>query len=132
MVILDTNIIIDHLRLQKKGRDSELMKIARLKPKEVLALSMISVQELYEGQSTKDENMEQYLLATISPLKILPYTYEVAQLAGEIARDLEFPIELADAAIAATTILNGGTLLTLNKKDFSGIKELLIYGTQSQ
>ena len=76
--------------------------------------------------------MEQYLLATISPLKILPYTYEVAQLAGEIARDLEFPIELADAAIAATTILNGGTLLTLNKKDFSGIKELLIYGTQSQ
>ena len=125
MVILDTNIIIDHLCLQKKGQDSELMKIARLKSKEVLALSMISVQELYEGQSTKDENMEQYLLATISPLKILPYTYEVAQLAGEIARDLEFPIELADATIAATTILNGGTLLTLNKKDFLGIKNLL-------
>lgn len=127
MVVLDTNIIIDHLRLQKKGQDSELMKIARLKPKEVLALSMISVQELYEGQSTKDENMEQYLLATIAPLKILPYTYEVAQLAGEIARDLDRSIELADAAIAVTTILNGGVLLTLNKKDFLGIKDLVIF-----
>ncbi|MDO8570753.1 MAG: PIN domain-containing protein [Candidatus Daviesbacteria bacterium] len=127
MVILDTNIIIDHLHLQKKGHDSELMKIARLKPKEVLALSMISVQELYEGQSTKDENMEQYLLATISPLRILPYTYEIAQLAGEIARDLNRSIELADATIAATAILNGGVLLTLNKKDFSGIKDLIMY-----
>lgn len=126
MVILDTNIIIDHLRLQKKGQDSKLMEIARLKSKEVLAISMISIQELYEGQSTKDEKMEQYLLATISPLKILPYTYEVAQLAGEIARDLGFSIELADAAIAATTILNGGVLLTLNKKDFLGIKNLSV------
>ncbi len=132
MVVLDTNIIIDHLRLQKKGQDSELMKIARLKSKEVLALSMISVQELYEGQSTKDERMEQYLLATISPLKILPYTYEVAQLAGEIARDLDHSIELADASIAATTILNGGVLLTLNKKDFLDIRDLLFYGTKSQ
>lgn len=125
MVILDTNIIIDHLRLQKAGQDSELMKIARFKPKEVLALSIISVQELYEGRSTRDEHLEQYLLATISPLKILPFTYEIAQLAGEIARDLDRSIEFADAAIAATTILNGGMLLTLNKKDFIGIKDLL-------
>lgn len=124
MVVIGTNIIIDHLRLQKKQQDSELIKIARKMPKEVLALSIISVQELYEGQSTKDDHKEQYLLATISPLKILPYTYEIAQLAGEIARDLNRPIELADAAIAATAILNNAALLTDNKKDFSDIKNL--------
>ncbi len=125
MVILDTNIIIDHLRLSEK-QDSELIKIAKQKPKEVLAISMISVQELYEGRSTKDNEKEQYLLATISPLQILPYTYEIAQLAGEIARDLDHPIELADAIIAATTLLNGASLLTLNKKDFISIENLRV------
>ncbi len=124
MVVLDTNIIIDHLRLQKAQTDSLLMQIAKQKPKEVLALSMLSVQELYEGRSTMDPQKEQYLLATISPLKILSYTYEVAKTAGEIARDLKRPIELADAAIAATAILTGSFLLTTNKKDFIGIDKL--------
>ncbi|HZE87496.1 MAG TPA: PIN domain-containing protein [Methylomirabilota bacterium] len=119
----DTNIIIEHLRWGGK-QDSQLMKIAKEKPKEVLAISLLSVQELYEGRSTRDDQKEQYLLATISPLKILPYTYEIAQLAGEIARDLDQPIELADAAISATTILNAASLLTLNKKDFINIQNL--------
>ena len=127
MVVLDTNIIIDHLRLQDRKKESKLLHIARQKPKEILAISIISIQELYEGRSTKDQEKEQYLLATISPLKILPYTYEVAQVAGEIARDLSHPIELADAAIAATTILNGSTLLTSNTKDFEGIKDLELF-----
>jgi predicted nucleic acid-binding protein len=124
MVVLDTSIIVDHLRLQEKDRDSKLITLVKNNPDEILAISMISVQELYEGQSTKNQEKEQYLLATISPLKILPYTYEVAQLAGELARDLGQPIELADAAIAATAISNEASLATLNTKDFSGIKAL--------
>lgn len=123
MVILDTNIIIDHLRRSKK-RESSLVKIAKQRPKETLAISVISIQELYEGQSTRSEEKEEYLLATIAPLKILPYTYEVAQLSGLIARDLDRPIELADATIAATAIVNGAQLFTLNKKDFRGIEGL--------
>lgn len=124
MVILDTNIIIDHLRLHDNRQESRLMQIAKRQPKESLALSMVSIQELYEVHSTMDPQKEQYLLATISPLKILPYTYEVAKLAGEIARDLIRPIELADAAVAATTILSGGALLTINTKDFADIPGL--------
>lgn len=123
MVILDTNVIIEHLR-RPKGRDSHLVKIVKQRPKEALAISMISIQELYEGQSAREEEKEQYLLATIAPLKILPYMYETAKLAGEIARDLRQPIELADAAIAATAILSGAQLFTLNRKDFQGIEGL--------
>lgn len=123
MVVLDTNIIIDHLR-QKTSKDSILIQLVKQKPKEVLAISIISVQELYEGRSTKEDDKEAYLLATISPLKILPYTYEIAKLAGEIARDLDHPIELADAAIAATTKINNCDLLTLNIDDFRDIKDL--------
>lgn len=123
MVILDTNIIIDHLR-SGENKESQLMKIAKEKPKEVLAISLITIQELYEGKSTSNDLKEQFLLATISPLKILPYTYEIAQLAGEIARDRKYPIELADAAISATAILNGASLVTFTKKDFEGIHNL--------
>jgi predicted nucleic acid-binding protein len=64
MVVLDTNIIIDHLR-QSKKKETHLTKIAKQKPKEELAISMVSVQELYEGKSTKDKEREGHLLATI-------------------------------------------------------------------
>lgn len=124
MVVLDTNIIIDHLRQQRE--DSSLSKIARKYSKEDLALSIISIQELYEGKSTKIEDREQALLATVAPLKVLSYTYEIAQLAGEIARDLKNPIDLADAAIAATSIINNAALFTLNPKDFRDIDNLVL------
>lgn len=126
MVVVDTSIIIDHLR-QPVGRDSLLLKLAREKPKEVLAVSVISVQELYEGRSTLQEEKEQALLATITPFKILPYTYETAKFAGQLARDLGHPVELADAAIAATTLLHRATLLTLNTKDFRSVPNLQLY-----
>ena len=125
MVIVDTNIIIDHLRFEQK-QASHLMRLVQNNPKETIGLSVVSVQELYEGMSTRVEEKEQYLLATISPLQILPYTYEVAQLAGKIARDTGRPIELADAAIAATAIMNGAQLCTLNTKDFVDIKQVVL------
>lgn len=126
MVILDTNIIVDHLRLQGTGK-SFLRKLEEKLGKEQLAISLISIQELYSGQSTKDPGREEYLLATIGSLQILPYTYETAELAGVIARDLKQPIELADAAIAATTIVNGAELVSLNKKHFKGIPALRLF-----
>lgn len=122
MVILDTNLIIDQLRQPPKK--SYLYKLTREFSRDFLAISMVSVQELYEGKSTLDSRREELMLATIAPLKILPYTFEVAQLAGEILRDLSRPIEFADAAIAACTIVNGAQLATLNKKDFLQIADL--------
>jgi len=125
VVVLDTSIIIDHLR-QRPSAESHLDKIVKKMPKESLAVAMITIQELYIGTSTTNEQAEQLLLATITPLKILAYTYEIAQLAGEISRDTKRPIELADATIAATAITNGLQLATLNKKDFVGIEGLEI------
>ena len=126
MVILDTNIIIDHIR-QKKGAETALKKIVRTIPKEAFFISIITIQELYEGKSTKGEEEDRYLLATIAPLKILPYSYETAKLAGEIARDSGKPLEFPDAAIAATAIINNCELFTLNKKDFQTIKDLRLF-----
>jgi len=52
MVILDTNIIIDHLRSKGK-KESVLMDIIQKYPKEMLGISVISIQELFEWKSTK-------------------------------------------------------------------------------
>jgi predicted nucleic acid-binding protein len=98
--------------------------------KEIFCLSFISVQELYEGRSTANEIKEKELLSVISPLKLLPYTYEVAKLAGILARDLNRPIELADAAIAATAIIANAPLCTLNVKDFALVPGLELYSLQ--
>ncbi len=82
---------------------------------------------MYEGRSTLDSEKESYLLATITPLKVFGYNFEVAKLAGQIARDLTNPIALADAAIAATAIYHKTQLATLNKKHFETIDELSLY-----
>ncbi len=122
MVILDTNIIIDHLR--QPSEKSRLRELEEKIPIRDLAISIITIQELYEGKSTIDKMHEKNLLETINPFKILLYTQEVSKMAGELARDSDRKIEFADAAMAATAILNKAKLFTLNKKDFQGIKGL--------
>jgi predicted nucleic acid-binding protein len=49
--VLDTNII-DNLR-QAHGTETVLEKFVRMRAKDALAISTISIQELYEGTSTR-------------------------------------------------------------------------------
>ena len=121
MVVIDTSVLIDHIR--QKGKNSIFDEFIK-KTQDVFAISLVSVQELYEGKSTKDVQIGHEILNLINSLEVIPYTFENAKLAGEIARDLDHPIDLADAAIAAAAILNKARLLTLNKKHFQDIKEL--------
>lgn len=126
MVILDTSVIIDHLR-RPRGAGTVLLTLAQKMPKEDLAISMVTVHELYEGRSTREKGKEDALLASISPLRVLPYTYEIAQTAGELAREIDHPIDFPDAAIAATAIVHGALLVTLDTKSFKGIQGLEFY-----
>jgi len=126
MVILDTNVIIDHLR-QPPDTESLLIKLKKKIDRDRLAISMITIQELYVGKSTKRKEDEKNLLAVVGALKILEYSYEVAKLAGELERDLNLTIEFSDAAIAATAIVNGAELVTLNRKHFEKIAGLELF-----
>lgn len=122
MVVLDTSILIDALR-QFKGHDLVLREFIGLDSDD-LAISVLTIQELYAGKSSKDLKKEKLIQVVISSLDILSYTYEAAKLAGEIARDSDRSLSFQDAAIAATAILNKAKLFTLNKKDFKEIKNL--------
>lgn len=126
MVVLDTNIVIDHLRQLPSGR-SALDRLNVHLPTEQLGLSTISVQELFEGQSTRQSSEAQLLLEIIAPMHALPYVFAIARLAGFIARDQKQPIDFADAAIAATAIIYKAKLYTLNVKDFKNIPNLELY-----
>ena len=123
MVVLDTSILIDHIR-RPAGSNSTLTELIDEYPDEYFVIPIVAIQELYGGLSSKTSQKQRLLIAIISGLKILSYDYEVARLAGEIARDLNRKIGFPDAAIAATVILNKAKLFTLNKKDFQGIKGL--------
>lgn len=122
MVILDTSIIIDHLR--RPPEESVLIQLFEHHTGETFGISVVTIQELYEGKSTRDERKEHHLLSTLGSLEILPYNTEVAKIAGKIARDVTHPIDFADAAIAATAITSGGALCTLNEKHFKNIPHL--------
>ncbi len=126
MVVLDTNVIIDHIR-RSQNTKTILDAIETRASQGQLALSMISVQELFVGRSTRDEKKVKFLLFLLGTLNILPYSHEIAQRAGEIVRDLNRSIEFPDAAIAATALIHGAELATLNKKDFRGITDLRLY-----
>jgi predicted nucleic acid-binding protein len=124
MVILDTNIIIDYLRSQSTS--SPLQKIVAQISKTNLAVSVITLQELYSGLSTRNKNNERIIWEILAPLRMLPYSTEVAKVAGTIVRDCD-NMEFADAAIAATAIENGADLFTLNIRHFQGIPKLSLF-----
>lgn len=123
MVIIDTNILIDYLR-RSNSADTHLVKLLKLNPSKDVAISIITIQELYMGQSSRIIQREQFFLTVINSLQVLSYDNQIAKFAGEIIRDTKMQVQFADAAIAATAILNKAQLFTLNKKDFTGIKNL--------
>ena len=122
MVVIDTSVIVDHLR--QLGEITFFRKLEKELQNESLTISIITIQELYAGRSTRGDEGERMLLATLSPLEILPYTYETAELAGKLIRDAKNSLQFVDAAIAATAVVNGAALATLNKKDFEDILDL--------
>ena len=126
MVILDTSIIIDHVR-RNHNQETLLVQIANKITNYHLSISVITIQELFRGTSTRNSEDLQFLNAIIGSLHVVSYTYEIAQKAGEIGRDRQEVIQFADAAIAATAIVNTAQLATLNAKDFLHIPGLEIY-----
>jgi len=127
-IIVDTNIVIDYLRISrtKIEKTTILDQIALPRIKNQLIISTITIQELFEGKSSKEKKEENKIRKTLSFFRTINLDSKIAELAGKIARDFG-PIEFADASIAATAILEKAYLLTKNKKDFQNIKGLKIY-----
>ena len=122
---LDTSVIIDYLR----GKEESVTLVNKLKGK--LVSSHICLSELYEGiYRSKNNNAESTVLEFFSGLsKTYGLNQKIAQEFGNLRKNLKQKgeiIEDLDIMIAATCIVYGLTLVTLNKKHFARIKKLNI------
>jgi len=121
--LLDTNVIIDVLN-NKRDRRGLLRQL--LDQRHTLACCPINVTEIYAGMRPHEADATERFLRS---LQLLPMTWPVAKLAGEISRDYRKKgktLNLGDVIIAATALYNNLTLLTGNIKDFP-MKELALY-----
>ncbi|OGK16222.1 hypothetical protein A2690_03215 [Candidatus Roizmanbacteria bacterium RIFCSPHIGHO2_01_FULL_39_12b] len=131
MVILDTNIIIDHLR-QEPNKKTMLRRLVEKEGYKNLSLSLLSIQELFTGRSTQIDRMQTSLLATVAPLQLLPYTFAIAQMAGELIRDNKQTCTFVDATAEHIMIKPthdiidiAGTLKPKRKKPLLKAREIM-------
>lgn len=112
--LIDTDIIIDHLRGVERARD--LLKQIKSEEAEIL-YSVITKAELYAGiRSKEEENMA----ALLGSMKEVGIDGEIAAAAGRYKNKYHAShgLLLPDALIAASAKHMGAVLVTLNKKHY--------------
>jgi predicted nucleic acid-binding protein len=120
-LVIDTSIIIDHLRKRNK-RKSILFQIA-----DTYALYVPAVVEFELFAGATDEEKLRDVKNILQSCTSIPMTSEVAQEAGLLYRKLKQDnqlIEIRDLLIASTAGVHGIPLMTLNTKHFQRIDAL--------
>jgi len=112
--LVDTSILIDHLR----GHPGAAALLEEERAAGVLHASEITRLEVLAGMRPAEEDPTRSLLST---LVWHPVDAEVATEAGTLGRrwcPSHNAVDSADLAIAATAVLIGGRLLTVNVRHF--------------
>lgn len=123
-LLLDTNIIIDHLRGYQPAR-TFLIKLCSAGE---LIISVITRMELYAGKNMGNPEVQAKVEDILSRFTVIPVTPLLAQRAGELLRDYR-PQGLSplDAIIAATALDHKASLITRNVKHYQAIEGLLVF-----
>jgi tRNA(fMet)-specific endonuclease VapC len=121
--LLDTNQIVHYLRQEQRVVDD-----LQSRKQEGLAVSVISVAELYEGvfRAIDPEAAEQVLRNFLSEVTVLPVDEEIGRVFGqERARLRQVGLIMSDLdlLIAATALHNDLTLLTADQA-FDRVQDL--------
>lgn len=112
--LIDSDILIDHLRGRESARDFLTDCLER---GDELLCSVITHAELVAGLRSGEESQIRALLSLFEPR---PIGIETAQLAGHYRRQFarSHGVELPDALIAAAARLADATLNTKNVKHY--------------
>lgn len=122
-LIVDTSIIIDHLRggvvwqdiLENINKDCEFY------------IPSIVIMELFSGSSTLDDVVSKKILGFLQFFNEIDLNKDIAKRAGELFRDVNKGLGVADYIIAASALVTGYIVITLNKKHFEQIPHIVIY-----
>ncbi|MFM7734171.1 MAG: type II toxin-antitoxin system VapC family toxin [Cyanobium sp.] len=120
LLMVDTDVLIDYLRDHSQA-------VAFLEScEQPLATSVITVAELYAG--VRDGEERQRLDAFVAAFKVLALDRQPAQRAGLWRRQYgpSHGTGLADALIAASAEAAGATLVTLNRRHFPMLAEVIV------
>ncbi|MHB8586710.1 MAG: type II toxin-antitoxin system VapC family toxin [Thermoplasmatota archaeon] len=119
MIVLDTDILIDHARGVKEATTRIRAFLDR---EETLATTTINVMEFLRGEPPTRT------AATIfDSLRVLPFDMESARRAGSILAALDRagkPIGELDACVAAISLEHGAALATRNNDEFRRVPTL--------
>jgi len=126
MYVLDTNTLIYFF----KGMGKVSQKLLATPPREI-AIPAIALYELEYGiaKSTSPKKRQAQLREMCSLVEILPFGNKEARLSASIRALLEkkgTPIGACDVLIAGTALVNQGTLITNNSKEFARVPKLKI------
>lgn len=122
-IVVDSSILIDHLR----GGMHWLTFLESVDPQDTLFLPTIVLFELYAGQSSIDDRVRQQIVRLLMKLQKVDLTDDIAQRAGELYRDVHIKLQAPDYIIAASALMLGAQVLTLNRKHFSQIPGLTLH-----
>jgi predicted nucleic acid-binding protein len=116
--LIDTDVTIDFLRGQKQA--TALFK----SESGSICFSVITIAEIYAGIRDAHEEAEVERLFSIFP--VLSTTGEVARLAGLLVKQYgkSYSVEIPDALIAATCLINNTELQTLNVRHYPMFQNL--------
>lgn len=124
-VVVDTSILIDHLRGSPLWTRHILPKI-EAEEAELFAPTIV-IFELFSGTSTRSSTTVRMVKELLSDFQIMDLTEDIAKRAGELYRDVDKTLQVPDYIIAASCLSIGGVLVTLNTKHFQQIQGLALY-----
>jgi predicted nucleic acid-binding protein len=118
-ILIDTSIIIDHLRKQNKQNSVLFISI----DKYLFNISTVVEFEIFLGAT--DKKKLQDVMDIMQLCVSLPLTSDIAQQSAAIYQKLKkqnILIEIRDIFIAATAIVHDLPFMTLNNKHFERIE----------
>lgn len=122
-IVVDTSILIDSLRGGTKWQ--EFLK--SLSQEVELYIPTIVIFELFSGHSIKNVEARRKVEDIIIYLRRIELTEEIARNAGQLYREVSQTLEVPDYIIAASAMQENAAVVTLNKKHFAQIPNILIY-----
>lgn len=121
-LVIDTSIVIDYLRNGAAG-----IQFFEEKKEVDFFLPTIVIFELFSGKSTQSKKVQQKIISFIEYFQRVEFTEEIAIKAGELYRDVNKTLQISDYIIAASALTIGGVVVTLNKRHFEQIPNLILY-----
>jgi predicted nucleic acid-binding protein len=122
MILCDTDIFIEALK--NNPRTIDLLRNIGF---ENIALSAITVMELYFGSANKRELRK--IKNRLQQLRILQISEDISRTATGLVEEYakSHSLHIPDALVAATAICHGMELLTHNVKDFKFIEGIRLH-----